>query len=107
MSIPKIIHQTWKTTEVPPNFLNMVQSWRDKNPNWEHHFWTDEDLEALVRENYPKFLNIFKSYPRGVQRADAGRYLILHHCGGVYTDIDTTCLKSFDLLAHENRIILC
>ena len=107
MTIPKIIHQTWKTKEVPPNFSNMVQSWRDKNPNWEYHFWTDDDLETLVREHYPKFLNIFKSYPRGVQRADAGRYLLLHHCGGVYADIDTICLKSFDLLVHENRIILC
>lgn len=105
--IPKIIHQTWKIATVPPNYSHMVQSWRDKNPNWEYRIWTDDDLETLVREHYPKFLNIFKSYPRGVQRADAGRYLILHHCGGVYTDIDTSCLKSFDLLAHENRIILC
>lgn len=105
--IPKLVHQTWKTSAVQPNYLPMVQSWRDKNPTWEYRFWSDDDLESLVREYYPKFLDTYKSYPRGVQRADAGRYMLLHRFGGVYADIDTSCIKSFDAISKENRIVLC
>ena len=40
-----------------------------------------------------------------MQRADLGRYLILHHCGGIYADIDTECLSSLDPLSEDRRVI--
>ena len=105
--IPKLIHQTWKSHEIPARFANMVATWRSQNPGWEYRFWSDEDLDTFVADFYPEFLDIFRGYANGVQRADAGRYLILHHFGGVYSDIDTTCESSFDILADDNRIIVC
>jgi mannosyltransferase OCH1-like enzyme len=104
--IPRIIHQTWRDTNIPETFVPMVQSWRDQNPGWEHRLWSDEDLDRLVAENYPEFLPVFRSYSKPVERADAGRYLILHAHGGMYADLDTTCSSPLDILENEDRVVL-
>lgn len=103
--IPKYIHQTWKTGETPPKYDVMRRSWVDFNPGWIVKLWTDSDLDDFIASHHPDFIEIFRSYPNPVQRADAARYLILHEFGGVYADLDTACLGSFDALAHEERIV--
>ncbi|MEQ1839488.1 MAG: glycosyltransferase, partial [Verrucomicrobiales bacterium] len=105
--IPRIIHQTWKTADIPERFRDYSQSWRDRNPDWTYRFWSDRDLLEFVADHYPEFLELFCSYPRGVQRADAGRYLLLHHFGGIYGDIDTECRQSLEPLVSEDRAIFC
>ena len=103
--IPKIIHQTWREADVPRPFNHMTLSWRQHHPDWEYRLWTDEDLEELARSHYPHLLDQFRAYRHPVQRADIGRYMILHRHGGVYADIDTTCLASFAPLSGEQRIV--
>jgi len=50
---------------------------------------------------YPWFLETFDGYPYPIQRADAIRYFVLHHFGGVYIDLDDGCNRSLDpLLAY-------
>lgn len=102
--IPKIIHQTWRDHDIPGP-KEWPESWKNKNKDWEYRFWTDADLLALVQTHYPELEELYQSYPNPVQRADLGRYLILHHCGGVYADLDTECLTSLDEIADETRII--
>ena len=103
--IPKIIHQTWRDQNilVPKEW---PESWKHKNSGWEYKLWTDEDLLALVQAHYPNLEELYLSYPNPVQRADLGRYLILHHCGGIYADLDTECISSLDELEDETRVIL-
>lgn len=76
------------------------------NPSWDYKLWTDDDLDALVRDHYPELEDLYLSYPNPVQRADLGRYLILHHCGGVYADIDTECLSPLDPISDDTRVII-
>src|SRR5687767_12967661 len=38
-NIPKILHQTWKTKDLPPNFLRWRLSWLRNHPHWQHHLW--------------------------------------------------------------------
>jgi len=104
--IPKIIHQTWHSP-VYDSDKGSPESWRRHNPDWEYRFWTDADLEAFVRDEFPEFLDLYLGYPNNVQRADLARYMLLFRFGGVYADMDTDCLASFDALAGENRVILC
>ncbi len=64
-------------------------------------------LLDFVAEHYPEYLAIYCSYWNGVQRADAARYMLLHHFGGVYADLDCECVGSFELITQENRIVVC
>ncbi|WP_296739140.1 glycosyltransferase, partial [Mesorhizobium sp.] len=105
--IPKILHQTWKTDIVPSRFEGHVESWKRHNPDWKTVFWDDRTLLEFVAARYPDFLPTFCGYEHGVTRADAGRYLLLHHFGGVYADIDCECVAPFDPLLGEERIVLC
>ena len=44
--------------------------------------WTDDDNRQLVKEHYPWFLDTYDSLPKPVMKADASRYLYMHHIGG-------------------------
>lgn len=95
--IPRIIHQTWKTDDVPARFRAYCATWRDRNPGWDCSLWTDRDLLEFVANHYPAHLDTFCGYKNGVQRADAARYMLLHHFGGFYMDIDTECQQTSSL----------
>ena len=100
--IPRIIHQTWKDADVPARFRAAQASWRDAHPAWEYRFWSDQDLDALVRESAPGVLPLYQRYPEQIQRVDAARYVILREFGGLYADLDLHCLRAFDdLLDHD------
>ena len=105
--IPRIIHQTWKTAALPADFATYAATWEKLNPTWTWRFWTDRDLLEFVAQKYPEYLELYCRYPLGVQRADLGRYLLLHHFGGVYADMDAECLHSLEPLSNEDRLILC
>ena len=105
--IPPILHQTWKTDELPEQFRAWSETWLKHNPGWTRMFWTDRTLLEFVGRHYPDFLETFCSYPYGIMRADAARYLLLHHFGGVYADIDCECVAPFDPIMDEDRVVLC
>lgn len=103
--IPKIIHQTWKNHDLPVP-ASMPESWKALNPDWEYRFWTDEQLADFVEEFYPKLWPLYQAADKPVMKADIARYLILHKFGGIYTDIDTTCLAPLSPLENEHRVVL-
>lgn len=94
-AVPKIVHQTWKTHKLPPDFKAWRQRCKDLNKGWEFWMWTDEDNLDLVKEKFPMLLPTYEGYDRNIKRVDAARYLILHQYGGVYMDLDMTCLRPF------------
>lgn len=104
--IPKLLHQIWATDTVPERFSAYVESWKRHNPDWQYLWWSDRTLLEFVAKHYPDFLPVYCGYPKGVMRADAGRYLLLHHFGGVYADIDCECLAPFDRITGESRIVI-
>jgi len=104
MNFPKNIYQTWKTSEVPDRWKKAQQSVIDKNPNWNYTLLTDTDNENIVKQNFPDFYQTFISFPYGVQRADAIRYIILYLYGGIYLDLDYICNKTFDDLSLNKEV---
>lgn len=103
--IPPILHQTWKTRAIPEEWREARRSWLDAHPRWTHRFWTDDDLDRLVRCRAPELYEFWLSYPDQIQRVDAARYVILREHGGVYADLDMVCLRPFDSLL-ENELVL-
>ena len=104
--IPRIIHQTWKTNQIPDAWVEWQQSWLKHHPGWEYRLWTDEDNRRFIEKHYPWFLPTYNRYPEPIMRADAVRYFLLHHYGGVYVDLDFECLRSIDVLIEGQELVL-
>ena len=100
LNMPRIIHQTWKTTELPQWALSQVDSWKRLNPTWEYRLWDDAAAEQLIRTDYPSLWPIWQLHLHAVQRADVFRYAVVHKFGGVYADIDVACVLPIDQWVH-------
>lgn len=107
--IPRIVHQIWLGESggphPPPRFVETARTWRDRNPAWEYRLWSGDEVTALFEEQRPDLLGLYRGYPYWVQRADAARYLILHHVGGVYADMDITCARPLDELTEHDAVL--
>lgn len=108
--IPKIIHHTWKDkNKIPEEWKKSYNSWRKYYPEGEYKymFWTDEDNLNLIKNHFPEYLEIYKNYPKTIQRVDAVRYFILYKYGGIYADMDYEVKKNFfDELEKEKINII-
>lgn len=88
--IPKIIHQTWETLDVPEIWKEAEREWRRfcSENNYEYKLWTADDRRALVADKFSWYLPTFDALKMNVQRADAWRYFALYVYGGIYIDLD-------------------
>ena len=98
---PAYIWQTWKYTPASGDFGETFRpaeaSWSELHPGFVHEVVTDEAAVYLLKHLYasvPQILDAYESLPLAVLKADFFRYLILLARGGIYTDIDTTALRS-------------
>ncbi|KAG5923964.1 hypothetical protein E4U42_004789 [Claviceps africana] len=90
--IPKILHQSWKTLELPAKFQKWSMSCRTRHKDWEWVLWTDDDNLRLVEKYFPWLLDVYNGLPGPIYRADLARNLYMYIYGGVYADLDTECL---------------
>ena len=107
-SIPQVIHFIWLGPRpFPAQSVENMRSWIAKNPGWKVKFWTDrerdlpcEGIEKMLVQDF-KFLKLQKCYEESQnwgEKSDLLRYEILFQEGGLYTDHDIACFKSFDNL---------
>lgn len=99
--IPKLIHQTAKTADLPENLRAYQAKVRELHADWAYKLWTDEDNLALMRDELPDYLDTYVRLPKNIMRADMIRYAILYRRGGLYLDTDYEMLKPFDLTQHD------
>lgn len=95
--LPKIIHVSWKNSTVPSLFSSIRASQLHYYPadDFTHYFWTDELQDEFMQEEYPEYYAMYDDYPFDIQRADALRYFVLYHYGGLYADMDYEFLENF------------
>jgi len=103
---PKIIHQTWKSSIVPPEYIDYVSSVKKLHPDYTYYLHTDEDIDNIVKNYTPQFYDAYKNFSTHINRVDFVRYVILYYIGGIYLDMDVMCLKNFDDLVKKDTIIL-
>lgn len=65
--------------------------------------WTDDKARSFLAAEYPWFLEVWDNYPFPIQRADAIRYFVLYHYGGIYLDMDTVCHEEFPIHQIETN----
>ncbi|CAF2143869.1 unnamed protein product [Rotaria magnacalcarata] len=93
--IPRVIHQTYRTHDVPEIWNSTVQSVMKMNVgDFEYRRWSHFDMDAFVRQREPDFYrNTFVHYAYDMQRIDSFRYVLMYHIGGVYIDMDSACYR--------------
>lgn len=95
-TVPRIVHQTWKTLEVPERWKSSQIEWKKLHPDWEYRLWSDADLRNLILSDYSWFIPTYDSFKHNIQRVDVARSFILHKYGGVYSDLDIVPVRSFE-----------
>ena len=119
--IPRIIHQTYVNDSIPSQWVPSQRTCIDLHPDYEYkvscphtplsiprtercaderdqQLWTDTLSREFIQTKYHWFLETFDSYPYPIQRADAIRYFVLDHHGGIYLDLDDGCARRLDVM---------
>lgn len=109
--IPKILHFVWVGDESKrPD--NCIDTWREKNPDYEIRIWGNETLESHGWRNARHMQDMLACGELcGV--ADLMRYEILYNEGGITLDADSVCLSPLedwllkpDVFAHWEQEIM-
>ncbi|KAK6362009.1 hypothetical protein TWF730_005713 [Orbilia blumenaviensis] len=101
--VPKIIHQTYKTADIPDKWKAPQKECLDLHPEYEYKLWTDDSAREFIEKEYPWFLKTFDGYDHPIMRADVIRYFALRKFGGIYIDLDVGCKRKLDpLLAYPS-----
>ncbi|KAL3132162.1 hypothetical protein ABBQ32_008769 [Trebouxia sp. C0010 RCD-2024] len=106
ISIPQIIHQSWRTRKLKAFQTEWQKTWLHNHPGWTYMFWTDKDNRRLIADHFPWFLDVYDSFPRNIQRADCARYFYMLHFGGCYFDLDFESLKNLGPLLLDVQVAL-
>lgn len=97
--IPNIIHQLWIGPRPPPT--KHMDTWRDKNPNFNYIRWTEEKLK---KHKIPfSCLNRINEIEEINGKADIIRWELLYHFGGVFIDADSICVSSIDEILMNTK----
>jgi inositol phosphorylceramide mannosyltransferase catalytic subunit len=94
-SIPPVIHLIWLGSTPPPTVDLAIASWKKYHPKWEIILWTDEKLKKFSWSN-ARSEDFFKEGKNWAEKSDILRFEILYQFGGIYSDTDVICLKSFE-----------
>jgi len=102
--VPRILHQTWKSSDIPATHAAWVKTWRHGLPDWTHVLHTDADMERFVRAEFPYYMPVWTRLHPFIKRVDTIRYMWMLRLGGVYADLDTSLEnvgKVLDLLSAK------
>jgi len=104
--VPKIIHQQWKDERIPNKFMKWRTKWLTlyPEPEYKYMLWTDTNGRELIQKHYPWFLETYDAYEHNINKADATRYFVLHHYGGIYADLDYEPMINFYEYLPKNQV---
>jgi mannosyltransferase OCH1-like enzyme len=102
--IPKTIWQTYETSfeDLPIDAKKCINTWNQKNPNWEYKYMNSKQREDFVLDNFgSEWHNVFTECSLNIVRANIWRCMILYVYGGVYCDLDTICNEPIEYWLKE------
>lgn len=107
--IPFIVHQTFYTSNLPLEIVEIVQHNKRLCPRYKFVFYDDEQCETFIKTHfeeriYNAYLALNKKF--GAMKADFFRYCVLYKMGGVYLDIKSKILKPLGEIIKPNDVCL-
>lgn len=106
MATPRILHQTWKSRDLPERFRALREKWLALTPDYQHLLHTDDDNRELIAKHFPQYLEAYDDFGHFIERVDFARYAWLYVVGGVYADLDTFPNQNIDVWVEKNQIVL-
>ena len=103
--IPSRIHLIWLGSPPPQQALAAMQSWKRHHPAWEIKLWTDADLPHFSWTN-PHHQHLFYKAKNGSEKSDLLRFELMYQYGGIYSDTDVVCFKSFEPLLAKGAALI-
>ena len=94
-AIPRTLHQSWSTRDLPFKLRPFVKKWKELQPEWGYQLHTDMDNAQLVLKEYNWFYTTYMRLTH-IQQADVARLLYMHAYGGVYADLDVELLRPIE-----------
>ena len=102
--IPSLIHQMWldkkdpSSKKFPSQNEETIESMIVNNPNMEYHLWNVNEVRQLLSndEELKKYLPVFEKIQPWISKCDFARMCVVYAYGGIYTDLDIYCHKSFE-----------
>ena len=108
--IPKVIYQTHKAltpSDLVPEARNAHNSWIKANPDYTIVYMNDQEIDDFIKTHFDhQVYKVFNALPLGVMKADFFRYAIIYINGGIYTDIDTKCMKRINWIPPDADAII-
>jgi hypothetical protein len=100
----KTIYMTYKNNI--PQFV--LDRWTQLNTDYEINFSLDDDCINFLQEHFNDYIvNLFKTIPIGMYKADLWRLCILYVYGGVYADVDLVPYLNIDELDKNITFYSC
>lgn len=100
-TIPPIIHFIWLGSPIPLKVNLVIESWKRCHPGWEIRVWTDTDVDSFFWSSQ-RLQTGFIQAETWAEKSDILRFEILYQFGGIYSDTDVICFKSFhDLVTND------
>jgi mannosyltransferase OCH1-like enzyme len=98
----KIIHQIWiGPYEMPDREKRLVENTKEMNLDFQHIFWTDENIPTL-EPHIQALCDNFREREDYAFLADVLRVCLVREYGGIYLDVDWKPHKAFNDLSLEN-----
>lgn len=101
VTIPKIIHNTYKNHDLPETYKMCQTEIKRLHPDFEYRFYTDDDMDKIMKNDFPEYYDKFNELPRMIMKIDMFRYFLMYKYGGLYTDMDYLMFRPFDLLNEK------
>jgi hypothetical protein len=97
--VPRIMHHMHASlSALSPVQRKLYTKCKEMHPQWQMYFWDDAALDTFVREKFAWYYPTWSEIHPLIKKLDSSRYMLMHHFGGVYMDVDVECVTPLDSL---------
>ena len=125
-TVPRKIHFLWIQSSLPKKYFRNVLTYHRNNPEYQINLWLDQNtlekklilqsIQVLGNTSYGRIIirdvedirmknyNIFQTEKNVGSKADIVRLELVYQEGGIYSDIDSVSMRSFDDLFRHSFV---
>lgn len=101
------IHQIWVGPyEIPRREKMFIQKNKEINNSFNFYLWTDDNLPKLPK-NIQEIVDFHRKNENYVEISDVLRLYLIKEYGGIYLDIDSEPISSFDINLIDHDLFVC